>query len=422
MSFATFILYLICVFIRPQDWVPFLIGKPLINIFGVATIIFLFFESSGKPEGKRLVRSPQSWLMVCFFLSILMSHIAHHYFTGLINAFTQFYPTVILFFVILNAINSEKRLKTAVWIITLIMGLLVLQGMYQRHNGFGWADQVITSQGDEKGGMIYRINWVGIFADPNDLALTFVIGIGLLLPYIFSNVNFLLRLISTGLVAFLGYGIFLTNSRGGQIALMAAMLYFFVRKTKRFILGGILGSGAVAAVLLFGPSRMSSLSSSEDSAAARLDLWYGGLQIFKSNPVFGRGFGMFMDTMPQTAHNSYVLAVAELGFVGLFLWVAMIYISMKGLMAVQSTNKGLANHALGIQSALIGFSAAAFFLSRTYVILPFMLFAMAGSLTWIATKSDTATPPLKFNGKDAFKVFLLSAGVILAVMIMIRGR
>jgi O-antigen ligase len=302
-----------------------------------------------------------------------------------------------------------------------MMSMLVFQGMYQVENGYGWAGQLITSQNDPKAGVINRVNWVGIFSDPNDLALLFVIGIGLLLPFIFSNINVIVRIFSAVITGYLGYGVFLTNSRGGQLALMATLFYFFIRKTKRFMIGSIVGGAAVALMMIFGPSRMSMLSSSEESAASRLDLWYGGIQLFKSNPVFGAGYGMFMEDLPQTAHNSYVLAVAELGFVGLFLWVALIYISIKGLLMVQNNNKALANYALGIQSALMGFCAAAFFLSRTYVILPYMLFAMAGSLVWLA-RTDDKNAQIKFDFKDARNVFLLCLGILVVVISMIRGR
>lgn len=127
MSFATFILYLVCVFIRPQDWVPGLMGLPLINLFGVSTILFLVFECAGKASDRQFVKSPQSWLMICFFLSNLMSHIAHYYFEGLRGSFTRFYPTVILFFVILNAINTRQRLKVAMLLIVLMMVVLVFR-------------------------------------------------------------------------------------------------------------------------------------------------------------------------------------------------------------------------------------------------------------------------------------------------------
>ena len=227
MSFITFTLYLVCVFIRPQDWVTGFLQRPLVNIFAVATIAFLFFESGSKPVDRRLVKAPQSLLMAGFFLTILLSHVAHLYFWGLTDAFTKFYPTFILFFVMLNALNSERRLKGAIGIIVLIMGALALQGISQAKNGYGWAGQMITTETKVSGELVNRINWVGIFSDPNDLALTFVIGIGLLLPVIFTSGNFALRAGAAILTGYLGYGIYLTNSRGGQIALMAAMLYFF---------------------------------------------------------------------------------------------------------------------------------------------------------------------------------------------------
>jgi putative inorganic carbon (hco3(-)) transporter len=425
MSFFFFILYLICVFIRPQDWVPAVYAWPLIYITSIATIVVLLLESAGKPAGQRLVKAPQSGLMLGFFLTILMSHIVHTYFAGLSESFNKFLPTFILFFVILNAIDTERKLKFTVWFIILVMFILVFQGIYQLKTGYGWAGQPITTQFGETQPMIFRINWVGIFNDPNDLALTFVIAVGFILPLIFSRINFVLRLINTAILGCLGYGIYLTNSRGGQLALLATVFFFFARKTKKFLLGGIMGGLGALVILALGPSRMGALSTSEESAANRMDLWYEGILLFKSNPIFGVGHGMFMEELPQTAHNSYVLAFSELGFVGLFLWVALIYISMKGLLLVQSRDERLKDYALGIQSALVGFCSAAFFLSRTYVILPYMLFAMAGSTVWLSSRHPEGqrpegSPAFKFTGKDARNVFLLSVGVFLAVMFTIK--
>lgn len=398
-----------------------LFAAPLVNIFGTATIIFLLFESMGKTESQRFVKAPQTFLMVGFFATIFMSLIVHRYFWALTDSFSQYLPTFILFFVFLNAVNTERKLKTTVWFVILVMFLLVFQGMYQVEHGYGWAGQVITTQGDGSDGIINRINWVGILNNPNDLVQAFVIAVGFLLPFVFSKGNFIQPLISSIILGFLGYGIYLTNSRGGILALGATVIFFFIRKTKKFILGGILGGLGVGALILFGPSRIGAISSTEESAANRLDYWYEGLQMFKASPFFGHGYGMFMEDVPQTAHNTYVLAFSELGFVGFFLWVALIYISMKGLLMVQNNNKALANYALGVQSALAGFCVASFFSSRLYVIIPYMLFAMAGSLVWI-TKTDDRNSQIKFDFKDARNVCLICFGILIVVISMIRGR
>ena len=53
--------------------------------------------------------------------------------------------------------------------------------------------------------------------------------------------------------------------------------------------------------------------------------------MFKSAPLFGVGFGKFADIADLTAHNSFVLCLAELGFVGSTFWVALLVTTMMGL-------------------------------------------------------------------------------------------
>lgn len=420
MSFILLILYLICTFLRPQEWVPGMIGWRLINALALGTFFFIFVERGSKKKGG-LINVPHNKMLLGFFLAIMMSHIAHTYFAGLSLAFSSFYTTILLYFLVLNAVNTTRKLKIATWVLALVITLLAFQGIFQIKHGYGWAWQPLTVQHDGIGGMTERINWIGIFGDPNDLALIFVIALGLVLPFFFGKSNFILKLLSLGIGSSVCWGVYLTNSRGGLLALMTTVFVFFIKKTKKFVLGGIIGGLGGAAILLFGPSRMGAISSSEASAASRIDFWYQGLLMFKSNPIFGVGYGMYMEEMAMTAHNSYVLAFAELGFVGLFFWMGLFYFSYKSLNIVQQKNAALKNYALGIQSALMGFAAAAFFLSRTYTIVPYLLFALSGSMIYITQQQN---PEIKFkiNQKDLRNIALISAGIIIAVVITIRNR
>src|SRR3989339_77384 len=315
MSFLFLLLFIIFTFLRPQEWVPGMIGWPIINIFAVLAFIGLIFErnSSGK---KLFLNVPQNKMVLAFFGAILMSHVAHTYLWGLREAFFSFLPVLVLFYLTLNGIDTEKKFRISFWAIVIVSLILVAQGHYQINNFYGWAGQPVTLQNSAEG-EVQRINWIGIFGDPNDLALTFVVAVGFLLPFVFGKCKTLSRLVSIGGVAALLYGLILTNSRGGILALLATGFFFFVRKTRKFVFGSIVGGGMGFLFLLIAPSRMGELSLSEGSAASRLDLWYEGLQIFKHNLVFGRGYNMFMEALAQTAHNSYVLAAAELGTVGL---------------------------------------------------------------------------------------------------------
>ena len=63
---------------------------------------------------------------------------------------------------------------------------------------------------------------------------------------------------------------------------------------------------------------------SASNGADRLEAWANGLEMFKSAPLFGIGFNGFTDLYEITAHNSFVLCLAELGLLGSTLWLAML--------------------------------------------------------------------------------------------------
>src|SRR3546814_16694190 len=72
------------------------------------------------------------------------------------------------------------------------------------------------------------------------------------------------------------------------------------------------------------PTRMQELDAGESSAYGRIESWYDGIQMFLANPVFGVGVGNFTDHTWLTAHNSFVLVLAETGIVGYTVWLAMV--------------------------------------------------------------------------------------------------
>ena len=418
MSFVLILAYLFFTFIRPQDWVPMFFDKPIVLILSLTALFFTLVEQV-LSQKKGFSKAPQNILMVFLFSCVLLSHIVHTYFFGLKEAFLAFLVIYVLFFILLNGINTSSKFIIVVWFVVFLIVALAFQGMFQIVNSYGWAGQPLTVQGGALSDLVVRINWVGIFADPNDLALTFVMVVGIILAFLFGRTNFFARIFTIFILASLLYGIYLTNSRGGLLALMATVYFFFVRRTRKFFWGGIIGGLLSFAVLFFGPSRTGMIQVGEASAYSRVELWYDGIMMMKSNPLFGVGFGMYTDKLPQTAHNSYILAGAELGFIGLFFWMALIYSSFKGMSIIQSRAPAFYNYALGLQSSLIGFCAASFFLSRTYVILPYMLFAFSGALMDI-TKNYDDSLDFRFTKRDAWITAGLSAGVILLAYVVIK--
>ena len=409
MAFGFLLLYLIAVYLRPTEWVPGFMGWPLLSIALLVTA-FLFCLRIALTKGSNLVRIPHNRMMVGFFLAMILSHVAHGYMGGVTHVISIFLVNLIMYFLVVNVLNTPAKVKIAVWVIVALTAILAVQGIAQAARGYGWAGQGLTDG---------RITWIGIFDDPNDLAMAFVTMVPILLAYILGPSFIGLKWLPLGLIGLLVYGTYLTNSRGGMLALVAAIGFFFIRRSKHRVLGGVLGGAAALLLFLFGPSRMASISAAEESAAGRLDAWHYGFQLLKQNPVFGAGQDMFTNDYPLTAHNSFVLAFAELGLVGFFFWVALLYLAFKGLAVAQRNDGPLRPYTLGLQSALVGFCAAAFFLSRTYIMLPYLLVALSAAMANVVRKR---TPELAvaFTGRDARNVAGICVGILVLLQVAMR--
>jgi O-antigen ligase len=172
-----------------------------------------------------------------------------------------------------------------------------------------------------------RVRYTGELHDPNEVALTMAAaGIAILLGFSLRRRNAGAHLL-TGLgIALILATIWLTKSRGG---LVAAMLVPGVYALRRYGWKAILPVIPLAGLVLALGGR--SGGNAEISTMNRYEAWAAGLDMFKKSPLWGVGSRMFSDHHWLTAHNSFVLTLAEMGIVGFFLFTTLIYLSIKTL-------------------------------------------------------------------------------------------
>ena len=234
-----------------------------------------------------------------------------------------------------------------------------------------------------------------------------------------------------------------------MIVVVVGFFLTYVRY-KSFALG--LAAIAALALLTFGPSRMTNFDSKEASANNRFSYWESGWYMLQTEPLLGVGFGRFVDENGgMTAHNSFVLCFAELGLTGYFFWIGSLYYCFRrpkkslehpaepsihssvpgsGIGTLQSVIEGpthvrfgmpdgaLSNSAgapiededplvrsmrldlLGSRLALAGYLAAAFWISRTYVPVLYVMIALP-----IAAQVALAGDPraLALSSKEQFR-------------------
>jgi O-antigen ligase len=386
MSFILLLLYIAAIYIRPQEWVPQVYAWPLINILAIATAVCMFFEVGLKQ--KLRLKEPHMMLLLAFLGAIAMSHLSHTYFWGAWDSVVKFSANVIMFFLFINVLDSEKKIRIAIWLLILLSVILAIQGVYQWNTGIGWAGQPVMQYNDAERGIMRRITWIGIFNDPNDLALALVVAAGFLISFIFSKTKVFIKLISGAALTVLMLALYYTNSRGGYLAMAVTVGFFFLIRMKNKLLASIIGGILGFVVIIVGPARMSQITASESSAFGRIDAWFEGFQMLKSAPIFGVGYNMFTDFHSQTAHNSYILVAAEEGIVGFFLWMALIYLCFKGLSLIVHKKNTSLPYVLGLEAGLFGFLAASYFLSRSYMAVLYVLLAIACAYIFANLKKE----------------------------------
>ena len=384
--FLLLMAYLALVVIRPQDYPAFANNhwpyQQGVLIAGcVAWLVF----------GRKRFEAPQYLLLLLFTLILMISKAVNGWPGGALVIATEFVPIGLAFLLLAQQADFPRRLLAVMALLTACTCVLALHGIQQANTGVGWTG-VGLSQGT-------RIQYVGIFNDPNDLGLLFVMCLPMAV-YLSSRGGLmgLRRLFWLAVSGTLLYGIYLTNSRGTLLALLAVIGLYAWRKRGLFV-AGILGAIALGGMLMLS-SRMQDMDVSEESAFGRVDSWYEGIQMFISHPLFGVGAGNYADNAPLTAHNSFMLVLAETGFIGFTVWLAFVGYCTRMLIAILRADDGAAVAALdqdaddetvlAVHSAWLedrsiafvlavswgGFFTAAFFLSRSYAIILYLLAAM----------------------------------------------
>ncbi len=398
---ATFVLltiYVAMIFIRPQEWIPSMMDWPIMPVLILSAFLFWLFSAN------KALDAPQFYLLGALMLfSPLTVALAGEGLSASFETIIKLAPLYLTFLLIAATALSRKRLHVMMWLMVGGAVLMSVHGIQQKLTGTGWTGEVP---------ILGRMRYIGIFNDPNDVGLSLVTALPMAMHLMRTNRRLIIKLLLLICVGIILWGIKLTDSRGTILALGAILGIYSWR---RFGIFRTLVMGMMAIpTMFFLSSRLDTISPGEESAYGRLDAWYEGIQMLIDNPVFGVGFGLFGDHNLLTAHNSYILVLAELGIPGYFLWfsffgscIMMMYLLQKPRKKIKPAWQILTENRLQGRSdgpeftadeelpakddlppedraiarvlflSFVGFATASFFLSRSYSMQLFLLCGMA---------------------------------------------
>ncbi len=435
--FVAMILYLLLVLIRPQDY------PALVESFSLPLQPLMLIVAAGfwMLSPRKRFDAPQYPVLLAFFLVLMVSHVFNGWIGGALEQFEKFAPVLLAFVVFANGLDRRSRILTVMAVFALSATVLAIHGIDQQRSGIGWTG-VELSQGT-------RIQYVGIFNDPNDLGMLFVACVPMA-AYLGSRSGWmgLRRLFWMAVAGILVYGVYLTDSRGSLLALLMVMGVYIWQRRGVFV-AGLLGCMAVG-VLLALPSRFNEIDVEEASAQGRVDSWYEGLQMFQSHPLFGVGPDMYSDYHHLTAHNSYVLVLAETGIIGFTLWLAFVIYCFRmmwagsrplGELAWENTSApeadgdaetalaeldaleaGIAEGraiAMTLLLSLVGFFTSAFFLSRSYVVVLYLLAALVVAHYADMRREDPGLPRFALTS-DLLLWPIVGVGAAIGLYVMVK--
>lgn len=421
MGFVLTLFYLFATLITPAEIMPALLPYRIMLILLIVTLVASGFSILSY---RFSFKAPQFYLSLALVgyaaLSVLW---AIRWFAGALEAVFDLLFLVGIALMVCWTVGTLTRLRILTGLLAFVGFIVTTQGILAVQTGYRQEEFLVREGHDPDAALGYktyvnRIRGLGRLGDPNDLAQYLIVVVSLLgscwRPGKGGR-NFLIVVLPS---MYLLTGVALTRSRGAILALILMALMLLKKKLGRagYIVGGALGAVAVGAMtVLTGRD----LSMSEDSAAGRLDAWFAGMQMFKSSPVFGVGFDRFTEHHFLTAHNSYMLCIAELGFPGFLIWLGLIVASLFQLRAlslfnIPSVTPELRSTARSVYVAIVMFAVTAWFLSRSYSTVLFILVGVAIAVMEIARRQGYAPEP---RGERAWKVATVAGGIAILFVI-----
>lgn len=428
MAFFSLVVYAIAMLIRPHEWGPLINEETTIvrDSLLLCMLLFLFHQNKN-------FNAPQLPLMVAMVIVIILSVVMAGWIGGGVQQGELFIRTAFVPFVLISGLVDSLKRQHILFIIIIVASLImVINGHVQTtsEEGLGLVGNPIYRNGGDT-----RITYIGFLSDPNDLGMFLLMSLPLIFYYK-ARVGAFLRLILWLSIAAILYGIFLTNSRGTLLATLTLGFFWFWRKygTNRAVFAALASSPLVLIVM----SSFREISADDESSQGRLDAWYAGYQMLLESPIFGIGQGSFIEYNTLTAHNSFVLAFAELGLVGCIIWVALIVVTAFTLWKIAyrqflpqdfelSPDQATvvteeSKIALVMLYSLLAYLVTGFFLSRTYV--PVLYFYLGMSAACLG-RVRMAFPKLEttaFYQVRQVGLFSLAVtiGGIVAVYILIK--
>lgn len=228
------------------------------------------------------------------------------------------------------------------------------------------------------------------------------------------------RLLYWTAIGLMGVALVMSGSRGGLVALVAALIFLVVVGTKAATSSGLFVKAGLASALVVGIvvgtiliggdstlTRIAETAQTKDPTSSRLEIWAMTAEIIKRNPIFGVGWAAYpvayteFDQLSgrervEQAHNDYLQILADAGIVGAVLGLLFVFwLFRTGFARLNSDDdfrRGIAVGALAGCFAILVHSVFDFVLHTTAISLLFLTLAALATVNGRVENSSNSKP------------------------------
>lgn len=402
--FELCLLFVVFSFFRIHEVFPALMPFRIPNMLAIATFAALgwhmFLRRTIKPFW-----SSELILFGAFFLHVTIGVVFATDKPAAVGYWqSTFSKIAIMVFAIawlMRTISHFRRLMVTIVLAGLCVGFVAI---FNKLNGIGLVEETRVTIGRSFGSAL---------GDPNELSLV------LLFPLAFAASQAVTaglrpvdRMIGCVGVPIIMYAIICTQSRGGLLGSLAVFgiiaNHFIKQKLILFAGGGICGMVLLAAA---GISKRASGGADEEgideSAMGRIHAWNAAWKMALGRPFTGVGVDNFYqnyffysdhwDGVPHAVHSTWFVVVAESGFPGFIMFVALfamtVRAAMKSFSRMSNEPAVPRSLALALIAGLGGFGVSGTFLTQGYTWPFYIQLGLVVALSAYAKKCDQQRAP-----------------------------
>lgn len=328
--FTSFI-YPLVNFQQPGIFWPELADYKPLQIVAAICLLANVWGKSDYPRLNALKQPTIKWMMIFLLVQPLSV-----YRTGVGEMITELGAwSVYAIFVAVSVaiINSPQALRSYVWGMMCGSMFIIVFGIYAVLNGLPQAF----------GG---RAGAYGMYENHNDYTFLIIQNLPFMYMFLRMETGFLKRLALLGSLGACLWGVALSLSRGGMMALVieiVLIVWLTMTKRSRMILLPlviVMGAGAIGYQYAKRAENSGEGYTAEDAETSRFELWRAGRKMIEAHPFLGVGTRRFGEYAPdyaeishdnrgKNAHNTFVDILACTGFFGFIAFTRMLWCAQK---------------------------------------------------------------------------------------------